>query len=216
MKSIIVCLCSGLLLLHKRLVTRLNNMGEKRTQRTCCVMPSNIVLTFRCMAFVLLTASPGYSQWTHQQGDPPSLGDPTPFMSVLSPMTCSDSTQTIPDGGYVKLITSYPWTQVKFDAAATNSGTCLNYLYGNYSSTDNNGILYLQFHPILPDGTPSGYAHSNASIGHSRHRWNTTREIQQVGDKDPGTAGSPRLARIGSSFRMLASGPPAISPRSRM
>ena len=119
-----------------------------------------------CLVTLLLLVTPAIglaqSGWTHQVGQSPSIGDPTPIMSVLSPMTCSNGTEQFPSGAYVKSIPSYPYTSVRFDAVATNTGTCLNYYNGNYSSTDDNGINSFEFHPILPDGTSGGYAYSGA------------------------------------------------------
>ena len=145
----------------------------------------NRSLRVALLSSCLLVPTEAAAQWSHQVGEAPELGTPVPTMSMQSPMTCSNGTQTVPEGAFVKL-TPYPWTRMIFDASAKNKGSCLDYWRNEYDRTEPNGVRWIQYHPILPDGTSGG---TEVSLS-SSWPWPVPMEYDTANPMVPGAQGS--------------------------
>jgi hypothetical protein len=109
------------------------------------------------LCIMLLWPAVAAAQWTFAQGQAPVTGDPSPLFSVQAPRTCSDGTQTLPDGGYLKRNPTYPTsTPFVINTVTHNEGTCLAYLYQIYNHTDLHAINYISYSPYMPGSSHGG------------------------------------------------------------
>jgi hypothetical protein len=127
----------------------------------------------------------GQSPWTYYQGVAPVVGTPDAFFTVESPATCSDSSQTLPNEGYLK-----GGTFLTTDVANQNEGTCRNYLYGNPHSVSDYGIVEIFAFLHIPGYEPLlGPTHFQ-SIGwpwsfYGYPLWYDTRSPANQGESGP-------------------------------
>ena len=104
-----------------------------------------------CTLFFLTTYSSDLAaQWTYTQVEAPTTPAPNGFLSVQTPTTCTDGSQTLPNNGFLKAA-----TVVTVDTSVTNAGKCDSYLYGNYSSTALHAVNLIWYFLQYPSGVTS-------------------------------------------------------------
>jgi hypothetical protein len=94
-------------------------------------------------------------QVTSYQPVPPiSLPDPNGFFSVPG-LTCSDGTQTLPDGGYMKMSTPQTFSNFKIAASASEQGACDVFSWGVKIATHWRDIIAIKLNTYPPQGSSS-------------------------------------------------------------
>jgi len=126
-----------------------SDLGVRIDRRSDRIWSTSV--TALCMALFLTTYSTDLSaQWTYTQSEAPTTPAPNGLLSVQTPTTCSDGSQTLPSSGFLK-----GGTVVTIDTSVTNTGKCDSYLFGSYVSTDLHGVNLIWYFLQYPSGASS-------------------------------------------------------------